>query len=70
MELKKELEKLNKLKSINANKFEAQYLFIKEKFTSPSELQIIDNYINNMLSKSTKTINTFIEETIKLKKIA
>jgi len=66
MELKNELEKLNELKCADSEKFESQYLSIKEKFTSPEELQLIDNYIINMLSESEKRIDSFIEESVKM----
>jgi len=66
MELKNELKKLNGLKSIDADKFESQYLLIKEKFTSSDEIQLIDNYISNMLSESEERIDSFIEESVKI----
>ena len=66
MELKNELAKLNKLKSVDSGKFESQYLSLKEKFTSPEEMQLIDDYINNMLSKSEERIDSFIEESVKM----
>ena len=67
MELNKELSKLNELKSADAEKFESLYLSIREKFTLPEETQLIDDYVINMLSESTKKIDGFIEEaTIKL----
>ena len=66
MELKNELEKLNELKSVDADKFESQYLSIKEKFTSPEEIQFIDNYISNMLLESEESIDSFIEESVKI----
>jgi len=66
MELKKELEKLNELKSIDAEKFESHYLSIEEKFTSPKEIELIDNYINTMLSESEAKIDSFIEESVKI----
>jgi len=59
MELKNELEKLNKLKSVDSEKFESQYLSIKEKFTSPEQVHLIDDYISNMLSESEKRIDSF-----------
>jgi len=66
MELKKELKKLNELKSIDADQFESQYLSIKEKFTSPEDVQLIDNYISSMLLESEERIDTFIEESVKM----
>ena len=66
MELKKELQKLNELKSVNSEKFESQYLSIKEKFTSPEEVQLIDNFISDMLSESEARIDSFIEESVKI----
>ena len=62
MKLNKELKKLNNLKSVDTEKFEALYLSIREKFTLPEEIQLIDNYIIDMLSKSGKKIDAFIEE--------
>ena len=66
MELKKELQKLNELKSVDSAKFESQYLSIKEKFTSPEEVQLIDNFISDMLSESEVRIDSFIEESVKM----
>lgn len=66
MELKNELKKLNELKSVDSEKFESQYLSIKEKFTSPEEMQLIDNYISNMLSESGERIDSFIEASVKM----
>ena len=66
MELKNELEKLNKIKSVDSKKFESQYLSIKKKFTSPDEMQLIDDYISNMLSESEERIDSFIEESVKM----
>ena len=66
MELKNELKKLNELKSIDEGDFESQYLLIKEKFTSPEEVQLIDNYISNMLSESEERIDSFIEESVRI----
>jgi len=60
MELEKELKKLDKLKSIDAELFESQYLSIREKFTSPNEVQLIDNYIHNMIAETEKKHNAFI----------
>jgi len=67
MELNKELNKLNELKSVDTEKFESLYLSIRERFTSQEEVQLIDNYMINMLVESGKKIDAFIEEaTIKL----
>ena len=66
MELKNELKKLNELKSVDSEKFESQYLLIKEKFTSQEDIQLIDNYISNMLSESEERIDSFIEESVKM----
>ena len=67
MELNKELNKLNELKSADTEKFESRYLSIREKYTSPEEIQLIDNYMINMLAESGEKIDAFIEEaTIKL----
>jgi len=66
MELKNELKKLNELKSIDSEKFESQYLSIKKIFSSPEEIQLIDNYISNMLSESEERIDSFIEESVKM----
>ena len=60
------LKKLNKLKSVDSEKFESQYLSIKEKFTSQEDIQLIDNYISNMLSESEERIDSFIEESVKI----
>ena len=60
MELEKELKKLDKLKSIDAELFESQYLSIREKFTSPNEVQLIDNYVHNMIAETEKKHNAFI----------
>jgi hypothetical protein len=64
MELEKELEKLNKLKSIDTEKFEKQYLLIRERFTSPEDVCRIDEYASKMLLESTIRIDSFIEESI------
>jgi len=66
MELKKELEKLNELKSIDSDKFESQYLSISERFTSPQEIQLISVYLDNMISESEERIDSFIEESVKM----
>jgi hypothetical protein len=66
MELGQELEKLNELKSVDTEKFETQYLLIKEKFTSPEEVERIDGYVNNMLVESAGKIDAFIEESVKM----
>ena len=66
MELKNELRKLNEIKSVDSEKFESLYLSMKEKFTSPEEVQLIDNFINNMLSESGERIDSFIEESVKM----
>ena len=60
MELEKELKKLDKLKSIDADLFVSQYLSIREKFTSPNEVKLIDNYIHNMITETEKKHNAFI----------
>jgi hypothetical protein len=65
MELRKELEKLNALKSIDTEKFEAQYLSIKERFTSPDDIQQIDEYVGKLLSESAEKIDAFIDESVK-----
>ena len=62
MELEKELKKLNELKSIDADRFESQYLSIREKFTSPKEEQFIDNYVLNMINETGKRMDAFIED--------
>ena len=65
MKLKNELEKLNELKTVDTDKFESQYLSIKEKFISPDEVRFIDNYIGNMLLESEERIDSFIDESVK-----
>jgi hypothetical protein len=72
MELLNELKKLNALKSVNAEKFEAQYLLIKKNFPSPEEEKVIDSYISNMLSQSADQIDAFIHDSVKiqLKKVS
>jgi len=67
MELNKELNKLNELKSTDVEGFESLYLSITENFTSPEERELIDNYILDMLVESGRKIDAFIEDaTIKL----
>jgi hypothetical protein len=72
MELNNELKRLNELKSIDPEKFEMQFISIKGRFTSPEEIQTIDQFISNMLLESEKNIDSFIEASIKmqLEKIA
>ena len=66
MELRKELEKLELLKSIDAEAFEKQYEFIVDTFTEKNEKKIIDEYFFNTLETSEKKIDCFIEESIKI----
>jgi len=66
MELKSELKKLDELKSVDSEKFESQYLLIKENFTSSEEMRLIDSYISIMLSESEERIDSFIEESVKM----
>ena len=66
MELEKELKKLDELKSIDAEQFESQYLLIRKKFTSPNEVQLIDNYVHNMIAESNRKIDAFIEYATKV----
>ena len=61
MELEKELKKLDELKSIDADRFESQYFSIREKFTSPKEVQFIDKYVLNMIDETGKKMDAFIE---------
>jgi hypothetical protein len=61
MELEKELKKLDKLKSIDADLFESQYLLIRKNFTSLNEVRLIDNYVHNMITETEKKHNAFIE---------
>ena len=62
MELEKELNKLNELKFTDVEGFESQYFSIREKFTFPNEVQLIDNYVHNMLIEAEKRSDAFIEE--------
>ncbi|MDR0699656.1 MAG: DUF5053 domain-containing protein [Tannerella sp.] len=62
MELKKELEKLDALKTVSPEKFETQYHFIRKTFISPAEIETTDEYLRDMLSDSTQRIDGFIEE--------
>jgi hypothetical protein len=66
MELKKELEKLNALKSVDAEKFEKQYLSIAERFTSSEDTKLIGDYVKNMLNESGEKVDAFIEESVKI----
>ena len=66
MELKNELKKMNDLKSVDAEKFESHFHLINEKFTSPEDLQLIDEFLSTMLSESEKKIDSFIEESVKI----
>ena len=66
MELRKELEKLQSLKSINVEAFEKQCKFIVDTFTGDNDKKIIDEYFANMLKTSEKKIDSFIEESVKV----
>jgi hypothetical protein len=66
MELEKELEKLNNLKTVDSEKFEKQYCLIKQTFNSPEDVALIDKYLSNMLSQSEQKIDSFIEESVKI----
>jgi len=66
MELKNELKKMNDLKSVDSEKFESRFHLINEKFTSPEDLQLIDEFLSTMLSESEKKIDSFIEESVKI----
>jgi hypothetical protein len=66
MELQKELEKLSRLKSADVEKFESQYLSIRERFSSPEEERAIDEYVSRMLFESADRIDAFIHDSIKM----
>ena len=62
MELKRELEKLEALKSRDENKFDTQLSFIRENFTTPEEIQIFDDYLMQMLAGTAQKVDEFIED--------
>jgi hypothetical protein len=67
MELKKELEKLDRLKTVSPAEFEAQYHFIRKTFTSLEDVYVIDDCLRAMLLNSTQKVDSFIEEaTVKM----
>ena len=62
MELKRELEKLEAFKSKDENKFDTQLSFIRENFTTPKEIRIIDDYLMQMLAGTAQKVDEFIED--------
>ena len=63
MELKNQLEILKIINDAGDNeKFKEQYLFLKEKFTSESEVEQINDFVDKMLKESMEVSTRNIKE--------
>jgi len=63
MKLSSQLEILKIIHEVgDSEKFKEQYLFIKEKFTSESEMKLVDDFVDKMLKESMEESDRNMEE--------